>query len=171
MTRLTLIAVLLYAAIYTTAFEPYDPPSAERVRVYDPRYVVPDEYTQIFWRYVSETGVPADIACRLIQEESGWNRFARNVNSDGSVDRGLMQLNSHYLTDYAKRFNDGRRVNPYDPEISIRVGLRKLAANYRHLYKWWNAVASYNCGVRWIQSHRPYDESIALANKVLGVEE
>lgn len=171
MTRLTLVAVLLYASLFVTAFEPYEAPRQDLTLIGDSRYVVPQRYTRIFWRYVAETGVPADIACRLIQEESGWNRFARHVNSDGSVDKGLMQLNSKYIkSDYRWRFNDGRKIDPFDAETSMRVGLRKLALNHTRLGSWWSAVAAYNCGLDWFRNHRPYDESIALANKVLEVE-
>lgn len=168
MTSLTPLAVTLCVLVFMSGFEPYQKVEvAKFVHVNDPRYLVPERYKASFWRYVRETGIPADIACRLVFQESSWNRFATHRNHDGSVDRGLLQLNSKYLPDYAWRYNDGRRVNPLDPETALRVGFRKLAHNYRMTGSWWAAVASYNCGLDAFRAG-PSMESILLADRVLG---
>lgn len=113
----------------------------------DHRFIVPKRYEKIFWKYVSETGVPAWIACRLISEESKWRWWATNKNDDGTTDLGLMQLNDGYIkNDYEWRFNDGRPIKPLDPETNIRVGLRKLAALHRQWGNWYDAIVAWNCG-------------------------
>lgn len=103
------------------------------------------------WRYVetlatecAETGVPYWIAARLFAWESGWRAAARNVNPNGTEDLGIAQLNSAYLS-YFARFSDGP-LDPLDGHTSIRVGVRYLAELYRATGSWRGAVAAYNCG-------------------------
>jgi soluble lytic murein transglycosylase-like protein len=55
-----------------------------------------------------------------------------------------------------QKYNDGRAVDPFDAEISIRVGIRYLAALYSATGSWSAAIAAYNVGLGgWRSGVRP----------------
>ena len=91
-----------------------------------------------------QVGVPPGIAEALVERESEFNPDAVNPN-DPSY--GIMQLQTRYLPWFAARFNDGRPIDPFDPAVSIRVGLRYLASLHAVCGDWWDTIASYNCGL------------------------
>lgn len=106
-------------------------------------YTMPLEYTQLVIRYCDETGVPVWLAARLFDWESGWIRTRRHYNANGTVDLGIAALNSANLKAFAVLYNDGKPIDPFDAETSIRVGLRYLAALRAQLGDWRLAVKSY----------------------------
>lgn len=62
-------------------------------------------------------GVPVDLALAVAQQESGFNNLIQSKpNADGSVDRGVMQLNSKYH----------KLKNWQDPMENISYGIRHL---------------------------------------------
>ena len=106
-----------------------------------------EDLRQDVWLRCRETDVPYVLASRLIYTESRWNPRAigdREVIGNRSL--GLMQLSEKYLPDYARRFNGGEKIDPFNPRVSIRIGLYYLAQLYRRFGSWWAAVAAYNCG-------------------------
>jgi soluble lytic murein transglycosylase-like protein len=122
-------------------------------------YTLPIQYAAWVIYYCDETGVPVWLLCRLITWESGWNpecnRGRARQNRDGSWDLGLAQLNSRNLVLF-EGFNDGRSVDPWDPETAIRIAARLLAANYAELGTWQAAVCAYNVGIGgWLIGKRP----------------
>lgn len=107
-------------------------------------YTLPLAYAQLVIFYCDESGVPVWLAARLFAWESGWNpRYQGRVNANGTYDRGLAALNSASLATFAALYNDGRAVDPYDPETSIRVGIRYLAALHAQHGTWREAVRKY----------------------------
>jgi len=95
-------------------------------------------------RVAAQVGVPPGIAEALVERESEFNPLA--VNPD-DPSYGIMQLQERYLSWFAARFNSGRQIDPFDPVTSIHVGLRYLAALHAVCGDWWDALASYNCGL------------------------
>jgi hypothetical protein len=89
-------------------------------------------------------------------ENPTFSVSAVNINSDGTTDRGIMQLNSSWY--------DG---DPYD----IEDHLRQAAALIRSLYddyrlNWWQVAVAYNCGIKRVLEKAPPNSSIEYANKV-----
>jgi hypothetical protein len=111
-------------------------------------YVCPPEYLGWVIYYCDESGTPVFILCRLLALESAgtWNPRVIHVNDNGSVDRGLAQINDGAREDL-RIYNDGAEIDPYDPETSIRVCARGLAANYITLGSWSAASQAWNRGV------------------------
>lgn len=94
------------------------------------------------WRPMIEQACNnADLA-NLVQaimdvESSGGKPNAIGRNNNGTVDRGLMQLNSKFYTN----------PNIMDPATNIRTGANALAGNLRRFNgDVGMAVAAYNCG-------------------------
>ena len=113
------------------------------------RYLPPRKYADVVYRYCAEQHLAVDAVCRLVWGESKWNPYDSNVNRYGmGVDRGLMQLNSRCLEDFASLYNEGRPINVYNGEENLKVGIRHLGAlvrkygNLRLAYNAWNAGKS-----------------------------
>jgi soluble lytic murein transglycosylase-like protein len=111
-----------------------------------PAVTIPGRFYRAVVREAYAAGVPLWLAGRLIAAESGWDPDAVGYNDNGTQDLGLAQLNSRYL-DYFARYNDWQQVDPFDPDMAIRVACRYLEALYRATGTWEGAVAAYNCGL------------------------
>lgn len=75
-----------------------------------------------------------DVICAVIQGESGFNPKATNVNTDGSVDYGLCQLNSRWYIGPDKEVKTGHEALN-DPEKCVRVMVKAYKAG--RLRDWW----------------------------------
>jgi soluble lytic murein transglycosylase-like protein len=76
------------------------------------------------------------------------------VNLNGTRDYGLAALNSAYLVHF-QDYNDGRTVDPFDPEPAMRVGVRYLADLFTSTGSWRDAVSAYNTGLAaWLDGKR-----------------
>lgn len=105
----------------------------------------------------ARNGVPAYVAEAIIQHESRWNPFAVRYNRNGTVDRGLWQINSATLPWLEERYNKGKDLNVYDPYSASRVALAYLGALYSTFESWPKALEAYNGGPMAV-----HDASIAL---------
>ncbi|WP_460133432.1 transglycosylase SLT domain-containing protein [Pseudomonas sp. S1_E04] len=83
----------------------------------------------------------------IAKVESGLNPRARNVNSDGSQDIGLMQINSRHLPALA-RFGITEQHLMTQPCTSVMVGAWILAGFIREQGYGWQAVGAYNAGAK-----------------------
>ena len=92
-------------------------------------------------------GIPSALVCSVIDRENApWNPEAISApNSDGSVDLGLMQINSYFWDEFAAAAGaiDG---NPLDPIDNIEVGVSRLAALRAQMGNWFDAVMAYRMG-------------------------
>ncbi|MBO5288586.1 MAG: transglycosylase SLT domain-containing protein [Spirochaetales bacterium] len=90
--------------------------------------------------YSEKEGIDTSLLVALMKTESNFNPNAINYNYNGSVDRGLCQLNS-------KTFPNLSKKDFYDPETNIKTAaafLRWCMENSNHnLVK---ALAYYNAG-------------------------
>ncbi|OXJ37969.1 lytic transglycosylase [Burkholderia sp. HI2714] len=78
----------------------------------------------------------------IAQVESGMNPNAVNTNTNGTVDIGLMQINSTWLPTLAR---EGiTRESLFDACTNAYVGAWILSQNIRQLGANWNAIGAYN---------------------------
>ena len=95
-------------------------------------------------------GVPTDLFLRLVQQESGWNKYAKSPK--GAI--GLAQL----MPQTARLL----RVDPDDPSANLEGGARYLRMMYDKFGSWRLALAAYNAGPEAVTRHSgipPYRET------------
>lgn len=94
----------------------------------------------------------------IAQVESGMNPNAVNTNTNGTVDIGLMQINSTWLPTLAR---EGiTRESLFDACTNAYVGAWILSQNIRQLGANWNAIGAYNAASpdkRLAYAHKVYD--------------
>lgn len=91
--------------------------------------------------------IPVELLHAIARHESGLNPRARNTNSNGSRDIGLMQINAETWLPQLARFGI-TETQLLDPCINLNVGAWILAGNVqRHGYGW-EAVGAYNVGCK-----------------------
>lgn len=76
--------------------------------------------------------------------ESGLHPNVVHVNTDGTTDIGLMQINSRWLTTLS-HFGISR-ANLYDGCTNAYIGSWILSQNIRRIGLTWDAVGAYNAG-------------------------
>jgi hypothetical protein len=86
--------------------------------------------------------VNSGIVHAIATVESGMQPHRTDVNRDGSVDIGLMQVNSSWLPILARY--GIRKRDLYDGCTSAYVGTWILARNIRQFGSTWDAVGAYN---------------------------
>lgn len=92
-------------------------------------------------------GVSADLLRAIARVESSLNPAAVNeshVASTGSVDLGLMQINSRHLESGLRATGITRKDLLSDPCLNTMVGAWLLADHLRRHGQDWNGVGSYN---------------------------
>jgi len=110
----------------------------------------------------TEAGIPPNFALAVaICEGNDLNHLAVSKrNRDGSVDRGIFQLNSYVYPN----------VNWSDPETNIRLGiyhLRRLIEMDCHI-TYWDVAVSYNAGhLYMLNKTSPPQSSVDYANRVM----
>lgn len=86
--------------------------------------------------------VSSQLVHAIAQQESGMRANAVNVNSNGTEDLGLMQINSSWLR---KLSSYGiRREHLFNACVNAYVGTWILASNIRQFGPTWKAVGAYN---------------------------
>jgi soluble lytic murein transglycosylase-like protein len=87
-------------------------------------------------------GINAYLLYAIAKTESNLNPRAINRNKNGSVDIGMMQINSSWLPTLSKY--GLTETSLYDACTSIHVGAWILAQNIRRYGNTWTAVGAYN---------------------------
>lgn len=117
-----------------------------------------DEIKNLIRLEATKQGVPVEVALAVAQQESGFNNLATNTNDDGSIDRGVMQLNSKYH----------KLKNWQDPMENIAYGIRHLkgllAGAKGDVRK---ALSNYNAGANATGKKRKQGD--AYAQKVMAL--
>ena len=77
----------------------------------------------------NECGVPFELTLAVCNQESTFRPHVNNagLNSDGSVDYGLMGLNSYYLDWMSDVYNGGCPIDVYDAWSNANVGIQILS--------------------------------------------
>lgn len=91
--------------------------------------------------------IPLTLAFALAHTESRFKPYARNVNVNGSIDRGLFQLND-------RTFPQLSEEEFFDPSVSARYGMRHLRYCIGIAKDDLNGVAMYNAGVARIKANQ-----------------
>jgi soluble lytic murein transglycosylase-like protein len=85
----------------------------------------------------TQYNIPPYFMVAIAEVESQWDVSAINVNNDGTVDRGLMQLNSSWFTD-----------NRWcEPEINVKHAAMFISMLRSTGLTWWQVAVAYNCGL------------------------
>ena len=108
----------------------------------------------------AEYGVPENFVKAIIKTESDFNCEAIGYNKNGTIDYGLMQLNSSW-------YNDD---NWRDPETNLRAGIKHIRwlMDIHKGTSWWALAVSYNAGTSWlVNNHEPPMASLDYADKVM----
>lgn len=87
-------------------------------------------------------GVSPVLLAAIAHKESSMRAHAWNRNRDGSLDIGLMQINSRWLPTLRRHGITPEQL--WEPCVSIHVGAWVLAGNFRQLGFNWEAVGAYN---------------------------
>jgi soluble lytic murein transglycosylase-like protein len=134
---------------------------------------VPVKYYDVLVLYCTEFNVPIIYAARLIQWESGWNFQATKKNENGTIDRGLMMHNSASLEDFAFRYNNNVKYDPFNWKDSLRIGINHLSILRKNTGSWFGAICAYNMGLtaynKWLETKRPLpDATLKIVQFVFG---
>lgn len=95
------------------------------------------------WDKSVEYHVDPLLTLAVIEQESGWNAKAVNVNSDSSRDYGIFQINERTWPSLAKALN---LTDPLDPRQNIKAGVYRLAYLSRQYETTAAVLTSYNRG-------------------------
>lgn len=108
----------------------------------------------------AEYGVPENFVKAIVKTESNYVCEAIGYNRNGTIDFGLMQLNSSWYND----------ENWKDPEANLRAGIKhiKWLMGKHKGTSWWALAVSYNAGYSWlVNNHAPPMASLDYADKVM----
>jgi hypothetical protein len=83
--------------------------------------------------------VPLPLLTTQIKHESSFNPMARHVNTDGSVDRGIAQIND-------KAHPEISDSQAYDPQFAIDWMGKTMGEKFTRLGSWDKALSEYNTG-------------------------
>jgi soluble lytic murein transglycosylase-like protein len=89
-------------------------------------------------------GVDERLLMAIAKQESDFQPHVKHTNTNGSVDVGLMQINSqHFKT--LNRFNISEQ-SLLDPCVNVHVGAWILSRAIKEHGPTWRAVGAYNAG-------------------------
>lgn len=101
-------------------------------------------YSFCFEEAGAEYGVSPHLLWAIAKVESGFNPAARNTNANGSIDYGVMQINSGWYSTLGRE----RWLHLNDACYNVRTGAWILSqCVQRHGYTW-EAVGCYNAKSR-----------------------
>lgn len=103
--------------------------------------------------------IPLSLAFALCYTESRYNRFAYNLNTNGSIDRGLFQLNDRSFPHLGE--NDF-----YAAETSARVGMKHLRFCMNVAGNDLTAVAMYNAGVNRVRNDQTPASTLRYVSRI-----
>lgn len=92
--------------------------------------VVPQQYKNAIYDSANKLGVNTDTLGQILQKESQGNPMAIHKNKDGTIDQGLMQINSTNMKDVQQYFQStGRHFDPFNATDSIEAAAYLLKQN------------------------------------------
>jgi len=121
-------------------------------------------YKHCFSLAEKKTKVDKNLLASIAKVESNFNSLAKNENKNGSIDIGIMQINSWWLS----------QPMPFDittdnlfknPCLNILVGAWILSENFKSKGINWTSVGAYNAGfskkkniaeIRYRYAHKVY---------------
>lgn len=103
--------------------------------------------------------VPLSLAFALCYAESRFNRAARNTNVNGSIDRGLFQLND-------RSFPHLGNEDFYNPETSAKFGMSHLRYCLSVADNETTAIAMYNAGISRVRNDRTPASTLRYVGRI-----
>lgn len=97
-------------------------------------------------------GVPVSVALAVAQHESNFNPNATNLNTNGTTDYGVMQLNSTTVQTLGVQ-------NPLDPQQNINAGVGLLATYIQKYGNVQDALWAYASGPGAVASGHPMNST------------
>lgn len=120
---------------------------------------VPPEYLSCFEEAATNFRVPKKVLIAIARVESGFNPYAYHHNTNGSLDVGVMQINSRHIPFLEKH---GVKANMlWDACTNIKVGAWVLAQQIHAHGSTWRAVGAYNAHDEW--KRREYARKVWVA--------
>ena len=172
----SLIVAFASIGIYASTFkmEPIEAPHIIYTMVKYPS--PPKDFSSKLLSYIekvsNKAGVPYLLVLRVIEVESNWDKTAVNINSNGTRDNGLMQLNSKYVKDFIWEY--GAKGVKYQPNThaydNVYIGIKHLKALYNETGSWKKAVQAYNAGLTRTLKNTLPDRTIRYADSIVPVE-
>jgi soluble lytic murein transglycosylase-like protein len=109
-----------------------------------PLYDIPLSFDlQIYiYKTCKQKGIPYEMTLAVIKTESDFNPKAKNINDNGSVDKGLMQINSIHKK-WCKELGITDLLDPYQNIIIGTELLSNLYNKYKDVHK---TLIAYNMG-------------------------
>ena len=104
-------------------------------------------------------GIPPSLAFALAYTESRFKSTARNVNKNGSVDRGLFQLND-------RSFPQLEEQDFFNIDVSARYGMKHLNFCRRIAKDDLLAVAMYNAGVARVKNNQTPKSTLLYVSNI-----
>jgi soluble lytic murein transglycosylase-like protein len=92
-------------------------------------------------------GVNASVLYAIAQQESSLNPAAINLNTDGSYDFGLTQINSLWLPHLSKFGITATHL--MDPCTNLNVGAYILSLSMQRYGNTWQAIGAYHSSTPW----------------------
>jgi soluble lytic murein transglycosylase-like protein len=110
--------------------------------------------------------VPPRLLQSIAHVESGYRTNAINTNKNGTVDIGVMQINSMWLPELAKYGIE--RQHLFEPCTNIKVGAWILSQEVARYGYNWEAIGAYNAGPYTAKNrHRKLTQYRSYATRVL----
>ena len=103
--------------------------------------------------------IPLSLAFALAHTESEFKAKAVNTNKNGSIDRGLFQLNN-------KSFPDLTEADFFNPEISAKYGMSHLRYCLDTAGNEIAALAMYNAGTGKVRSNSTPQTTLNYVSKI-----
>lgn len=115
-------------------------------------FLYPIKYSEYIDKYACEYNIDKNLVYAIIKQESNFNEKA--ISPKGAV--GLMQVMNRTANDVVKRI-DIDKVNLYDPEINIHIGVKYFSELIEKYNDEKMAIIAYNAGTgnvdKWIQEN------------------
>lgn len=102
-------------------------------------------YARCFCEASDRYGVEVRLLIAIAKVESDFNMNAVNINKNGSMDYGVMQINSRWKSRLASLGISWHEVIA-SACMNIHVGAWILATNFQSWGVSWNSVGAYNAG-------------------------
>jgi hypothetical protein len=120
-----------------------------------------DEIAELILNNAAHYDIPPSLAFALCWRESRFNPLAENRNNrDGSVDRGLFQLNNRSFPRLSGK-------DFFDPAINIRYGMAHLRWCLDYVTTEVAALAMYNAGSKRVTSGTTPKQSLDHVSRIL----
>jgi soluble lytic murein transglycosylase-like protein len=130
-------------------------------------YKIPSKYRVFVIYTCKELDIPLNIFYNLIYEESRWKATAINRNKNGTMDRGLMQLNSRYQSYFVNKFFNSKFVfDIFNPYHNIEVGANYLKSLHNKYGNWKTSIMAYNCGPGNVDRNKIPTSTKSFANRI-----